>query len=64
MQLKMDDTNVEWLDKKSHINHMFKGFDPIDILFPQLTSLNPIFGPKIPKETSFLERKSPFLNVI
>jgi hypothetical protein len=22
----MDDINVEWLDKKSPINHLFKGF--------------------------------------
>jgi hypothetical protein len=64
MQLTMDDTNVEWLDKKSPINHVCKGFDPIDLLFPQLTSLNPIFKPKFLKETNFPKKKSPFLNVI
>jgi hypothetical protein len=59
----MDDRNVEWLDNKSHINHPFKGFGPIDLLLPQLISPNPIFGPKLLKETSYLERKSPFLNI-
>ncbi len=60
----MDDTNVQWLDQKPPINHPFKGFSPTNLLFPQLTSLNPIFGPEFPKETSFLERKFPFLNVV
>ncbi len=44
----MDDMNVEWLDQKS----------------PQLTSSNPIFGLKLPKETCFPKIKSPFLNVV
>jgi hypothetical protein len=64
MQLIMDDTNVEWLDQKSPINHLFKGFSPTDLLLPQLTSLNPMFGPEFPKEIGFLERKFTFLNVV
>ncbi len=60
----MDDTNVEWLDKKSPVNHMFKGFDPTDLMLPQLTSLNPIFKPKFLKKTSFPKKKFPFLNAI
>jgi hypothetical protein len=60
----MDDINVEWLDQKSPINHMFKGFGPTNLLVPQLTSLNPIFGPKLPEEMGFPKRKSPFLNVV
>jgi hypothetical protein len=43
MEFTMDDTNVEWLYQKSPINHPFKGFSPIDILFPQLTSPIHIF---------------------
>jgi hypothetical protein len=64
MQLTMDDTNVEWLDQKSRINHLFNGFGPTDLLLPQLTCPNPIFGPKLPKETRFLDKKFPFLNVV
>jgi len=54
----MDDMNVEWL-----INHSFKGFCPIDVLLPQLISLNPIFGIELHEETNILKRKSTFLNV-
>jgi hypothetical protein len=50
MYLIMDDINVEWLDQKSPINHMFKGFGLIDLLFPQLTFLNPIFGTELLEE--------------
>jgi hypothetical protein len=57
MQLTMDDTNMEWLDQKSPINHPHKGFNPINMLLPQLISQNPIFGPKL-EETCFLDRKS------
>jgi hypothetical protein len=46
----MDDINVEWLDQKSPINHMFKDFGLIDLLFPQLTFLNPIFGTELLEE--------------
>jgi len=46
----MDDINVAWLDQKSPINHSFKGFGHTDLLLPQLTSPNPIFGPKLPKK--------------
>ncbi len=60
----MDDTNVEWLDKKSPINHSLKGFAPINLLLPQLTFLNPIFGLELFEEIGFLEIKSPFLNVV
>ncbi len=60
----MDDRNVEWLDNKSPINHMFKGFSPTDLLLPQLIFPNPIFGLELLKETSFLDRKSPFLNLV
>ncbi len=49
------------LDQKSPINHLFKGFSPINLL---LTSPNPIFGPEFPKEISFLMNKSPILNVV
>jgi hypothetical protein len=58
----MDDINVEWLDKKSPINHSFKGFGRTDLLLPQLTSPNPIFGPKLPKKQ--VSQNSPFLNVV
>jgi hypothetical protein len=60
----MDDTNAEWLDKKSLINHSFKGFVPTDLLLPQLTSFTPIFGPRFFEEIGFLKRRSPFLNVV
>jgi hypothetical protein len=60
----MDDINVEWLDKKSLLNHLFKGFGLTNLLFPQLTFPNPIFGPKLPEETNFIKRKFPFLNVV
>jgi hypothetical protein len=59
----MDDINVEWLDQKSPINNPFKGFDPTDLLLPQLTFSNPIFGHELPKKIGFLEKNSPFLNV-
>ncbi len=64
MQLTMDDTNVEWLDQKSPINHPFKGFDPTDLLFPQLFFWHPIFGHELPKEIGFPKRNFPFLNVV
>ncbi len=60
----MDDTNVEWLNQKSPINHLFRGFGPTDLLLPQYTSLNSIFGLEFPKEIGFPKRKSPFLNVV
>ncbi len=60
----MDDMNVEWLDQKSLINHPFKGFGPINLMFPQPTSMNPIFGLEFFEETSFPKRKSSFLNVV
>jgi hypothetical protein len=46
----MDDMNVEWLD---YINHLFKDLGPINLLFPQLTFSNPIFGPEFLKEKNF-----------
>ncbi len=49
----MDDINVEWLDQKSPINHPFKGFGPTNLLLPQLTFPNPIFGPELLKKTCF-----------
>jgi len=60
----MDDTNVEWLDQKPPINHPFKGFGPINLLFPQLTYLNLVFGPELPEETSFPKKLFSFLNVV
>jgi hypothetical protein len=53
----MDDTNLEWLDQKSPINHPFKGFNPTDLLLPQLTHLNPIFGPELPKLKKIPKKK-------
>jgi hypothetical protein len=48
----------------SLINDPFKDFGPTDLLFPQLTFPNPIFGPKIPKKLGFPRRKSPLMNVV
>jgi hypothetical protein len=41
-----------------------KGVGPTNLLFPQLTSQNPIFGPKLLEEMGFPKRQSPFLNVV
>jgi hypothetical protein len=60
----MDDRNAKWLDNKSPINHLFKGFSPTNMLLPQLTFPNPIFGPKVLEETNFPNIKFPFLNVV
>ncbi len=60
----MDDINVGWLDQKSPINHPFKGLDPTNLLFRQLTSLNPIFGTRLLEKISFPKRKSLFFNVV
>jgi hypothetical protein len=55
---------VEWLDQKSPVNHMFKGFYPTDLFFPQLIPPNPVLEPRLLKKIGFPNRKSPFLNVV
>jgi hypothetical protein len=60
----MDNMNVEWLDHKSPINNPFKDFGPTDLPLSQLTYRHPIFGLELLEEIGFLERNSPFLNVV
>ncbi len=46
----MDDMNMEWLDRKSRINHPFKGFAPINLILPEPIFPNPIFAPELHKK--------------